>query len=225
MFGFDFLENFNYPYISKNIREFWRRWHISLSTWFRDYVYIPLGGSRGGKWMQVRNTFIIFIVSGFWHGANWTFIVWGALNAMYFLPLLLMKQNRKNLGVVAEGRLLPSLRELLGMSITFFLAVLAWIFFRAENIQHAFIYLKKLIVGMGPSINGAAFLPGIEPPLLFSLLFIFIICEWMMRATVHGGNIYLLIKNRWLRTLMYCVTLSCILWFSQQEQEFIYFQF
>ena len=119
LFGFDLMRNFNFPYFSRDIAEFWRRWHISLSTWFRDYLYIPLGGSRGSRLMIIRNTFIIFIVSGFWHGANWTFIVWGALHAIYFLPLLLTNRNRTYLGVVAEGKILPSVRELLLMMSTF----------------------------------------------------------------------------------------------------------
>ena len=110
LFGIDLLRNFAFPYFSRDIAEFWRRWHISLSTWFRDYLYVPLGGSRGSIWIKVRNTFIIFIVSGFWHGANWTFIAWGFLNALYFLPLLLLKRNRSNLETVAAGRLFPSLR-------------------------------------------------------------------------------------------------------------------
>ena len=104
LFGFNLMQNFAFPYFSRDIAEFWRRWHISLSTWFRDYVYIPLGGSRGGISMKIRNTFIIFIVSGFWHGANWTFIIWGALNAIYFLPLLLLNKNRTNTNVVAENK-------------------------------------------------------------------------------------------------------------------------
>jgi D-alanyl-lipoteichoic acid acyltransferase DltB (MBOAT superfamily) len=104
LFGFNLMQNFAFPYFSRDIAEFWRRWHISLSTWFRDYLYIPLGGSRGGTWMKVRNTFIIFIVSGFWHGANWTFLIWGFLNALYFLPLLLMKKNRAHTNTVAEGK-------------------------------------------------------------------------------------------------------------------------
>ena len=141
LFGFDLMRNFNFPYFSRDIAEFWRRWHISLSTWFRDYLYIPLGGSRGGTWMKVRNTFIIFIVSGFWHGANWTFIIWGALNAIYFLPLLLTKNNRNNLDIAAHGRNLPSIRELSLMLLTFSLTVFAWIFFRADNIGHAISYI------------------------------------------------------------------------------------
>ena len=141
LFGFDLMRNFAFPYFSRDIAEFWRRWHISLSTWFRDYLYIPLGGSTGGTWMKVRNTFIIFIVSGFWHGANWTFIVWGALNALYFLPLLLLNKNRVNTNVVAQGKYPPSIKEFFNMSITFSLTVLAWIFFRAKNIGHAWSYL------------------------------------------------------------------------------------
>ena len=144
LFGFDLMQNFNFPYFSRDIAEFWRRWHISLSTWFRDYLYIPLGGSRGGTWMKVRNTFIIFIVSGFWHGANWTFIVWGALNALYFLPLLLTNNNRKNLETVAQGQLLPSGRETFSILLTFGLTVVAWIFFRAENINHALNYIGEM---------------------------------------------------------------------------------
>ena len=103
LFGFSLMQNFAFPYFSRDTAEFWRRWHISLSTWFRDYLYIPLGGSRGSLALKVRNTFIIFVVSGFWHGANWTFIVWGALNALYFLPLLLARKNRTHFGPVAES--------------------------------------------------------------------------------------------------------------------------
>ena len=145
LFGFDLKQNFATPYFSRDIAEFWRRWHISLSTWFRDYLYIPLGGSRGGTWMKVRNTFIIFLVSGFWHGANWTFIMWGGLNALYFLPLLLLKRNRTNLGVVAEGRVLPSLRELFQMGITFLLTVVAWVFFRSDSLNQAFEIIYSII--------------------------------------------------------------------------------
>lgn len=144
LFGFKLEQNFAFPYFSRDIAEFWRRWHISLSTWFRDYLYIPLGGSRGGKWMRVRNTFVIFIISGFWHGANWTFIVWGALNAVYFLPLLLTENNRSNLDVVAKGKNLPSSKELSLMLLTFGLSVFSWIFFRANDMQHAIEYISEI---------------------------------------------------------------------------------
>ena len=144
LFGFNLKKNFSFPYFSRDIAEFWRRWHISLSTWFRDYLYIPLGGSRGGLFMKIRNTFIIFIVSGFWHGANWTFIVWGALNAVYFLPLLLFNKNRVNTDVVAQGKYLPTIKEFFKIAITFSLTVLAWVFFRAENISHAWSYISEI---------------------------------------------------------------------------------
>ena len=145
LLGFDLMRNFNFPYFSRDIAEFWRRWHISLSTWFRDYLYIPLGGSRGGMWMKVRNTFAIFIISGFWHGANWTFIIWGALNAIYFLPLLLTDNNRNNLETVAQGKLFPTIKELSFMLVTFGLTVFAWIFFRSNNIGHAISFISEIL--------------------------------------------------------------------------------
>ena len=144
LFGFKLMQNFAFPYFSRDIAEFWRRWHISLSTWFRDYLYIPLGGSRGGTLMKIRNTFLIFLVSGFWHGANWTFLVWGALNAFYFLPLLLTKRNRRNMEIVAAGKLLPGIKDLLRILLTFGLTAFAWIFFRAESISHAFMYIQDM---------------------------------------------------------------------------------
>ena len=119
LFGFDLMRNFNFPYFSRDIAEFWRRWHISLSTWFRDYLYVPLGGSRGSTWMKVRNTFIIFIVSGFWHGANWTFIVWGLLNAIYIMPSIIFSTNRSYLDIVAQGRYLPTVKEFFSILLTF----------------------------------------------------------------------------------------------------------
>jgi len=144
LFGFDLMRNFAFPYFSRDIAEFWRRWHISLSTFFRDYLYIPLGGSKGGLWMKIRNTFMIFIVSGFWHGANWTFVVWGALNALYFLPLMITNKHRNNLGILAEGSFLPSLRDFLSILLTFFLTLLAWIFFRAADMNHAISILAEV---------------------------------------------------------------------------------
>ncbi|MBC8488995.1 MAG: MBOAT family protein, partial [Bacteroidetes bacterium] len=128
LFGFNIMRNFAYPYFSRDIAEFWRRWHISLSTWFRDYVYIPLGGSRGNNFNKIRNVIIIFVVSGFWHGADWTFIIWGLLNGLYFLPLLLLKINRNNIGITAENRLLPTFKETFQMLITFFITLIAWVF-------------------------------------------------------------------------------------------------
>lgn len=136
LFGIDLLRNFNFPYFSKDIADFWRRWHISLSNWFRDYLYIPLGGSRGSKWMSLRNTFIIFLVSGFWHGANWTFIVWGLIHALLFLPLLLSNSNRNSLKNEQYGT-----RDLVKIVTTFLLVCLAWVFFRADNVAEAGTYI------------------------------------------------------------------------------------
>ena len=221
LFGFDLKENFATPYFSRDIAEFWRRWHISLSTWFRDYLYIPLGGSRGGTWMKVRNTFAIFLVSGFWHGANWTFIIWGALNAIYFLPLLLTNNNRKNLGVVAEGKLLPSFRELFAMLTTFGLTVFAWIFFRAENISHAFTYVGGIF---SESILN---MPLFFNELLFLCLILFIIIEWFGRNNKFAIQSLYCIKNNYLRNSMYLLLTLLIVfnWFKESESTFIYFQF
>ena len=145
LFGIQLMTNFKTPYFSRDIAEFWRRWHISLSTWFRDYLYIPLGGSRVGKWKSVRNVFIIFLVSGFWHGANWTFIVWGGIHAALFLPLLLRGKNRRYTSdTIGEGRWLPTVREFLGMAWTFSMVCVAWVFFRAESVGEAVDYLGRI---------------------------------------------------------------------------------
>ena len=139
LFGIRLMTNFRTPYFARDIAEFWRRWHISLSTWFRDYLYIPLGGSRVGKWKAVRNTFAIFLVSGFWHGANWTFLAWGLVHALLFLPLLLAGRNRRNTN---EIKGLPTAREFAGMAWTFTAVTVAWVFFRADSLEHALTYLK-----------------------------------------------------------------------------------
>lgn len=219
LFGFDLMQNFRFPYFSRDIAEFWRRWHISLSTWFRDYLYIPLGGSRGGTWVKVRNTFIIFIVSGFWHGANWTFIAWGALNAIYFLPLLLTKKNRNHIDSVAKGKILPSFKELLLILITFVLTVLAWVFFRAENIEHAINYITKIF-----SVSLFT-LPQVRPTSVILLIVIFVITEWFGR---EGQYAIAKLGLKWKRTFryaMYYAIIIAIFWFGGKEQQFIYFQF
>lgn len=145
LFGIQLMTNFKTPYFARDIAEFWRRWHISLSTWFRDYLYIPLGGSRAGKWKSVRNVFVIFLISGFWHGANWTFIAWGGIHACLFLPLLLRGTNRRfATKTIAKNRWLPNVRELLGMAWTFTMVCIAWVFFRAESVGEATAYLSKI---------------------------------------------------------------------------------
>ncbi|MGR7813231.1 MBOAT family O-acyltransferase [Lacinutrix undariae] len=223
LFGFDLKQNFAFPYFSRDIAEFWRRWHISLSTWFRDYLYIPLGGSRGGTWMKVRNTFIIFMVSGFWHGANWTFIAWGTLNAMYFLPLLLLNKNRMNTDVVAKDNKWPSLKELLLMTSTFGLTVFAWIFFRAENMNHALNYISTIF---SKSLFNIPKFSGINNAIIvLILILIFLGIEWSGRRQQYaiektGHN-----WKKIYRYAMYYAIIFAILWYSGKEQQFIYFQF
>lgn len=223
LFGFNLMRNFAYPYFSRDIAEFWRRWHISLSTWFRDYLYIPLGGSRGGKLKSIRNTFIIFIVSGFWHGANWTFIVWGALNAIYFLPLLLTNNNRKNIDIVARDKKFPSLREFIGIVVTFSLTVFAWIFFRAENIGHAFNYISRIL---SPSIFSIPVFSGRMQALVTIILVIFfIVIEWLGRTNHFAIEKLGFYRSKFLRWSFYSLLMVVILLYFGTKQAFIYFQF
>ena len=220
LFGFSLMRNFAFPYFARDIAEFWRRWHISLSTWFRDYLYIPLGGSRGGPGTKVRNTFLIFIVSGFWHGANWTFIIWGAIHAIYFLPLLLMNKNRNHLEIVARKKWLPSIRELFKIGLTFGLTTLAWIFFRANNVRHAVHIFSKIF-----SLSVFTF-PQVSPWwVTVILLFIFIGIEWTGRDQSFALANLGLNWSRPLRHALYYAIILAIFWLGGKEQQFIYFQF
>ncbi len=220
LFGFSLMRNFAFPYFSRDIAEFWRRWHISLSTWFRDYVYIPMGGSRCSTWKQVRNIFIVFVVSGFWHGANWTFLAWGALNAIFFLPLMLLNRNRIHTDTVAESRLFPSPRELLQMGVTFSLTLLAWVFFRAESLPHAFSYLAGIF-------STSLFSPlQVRPSILVvGLCSVLIVVEWLQREKEHALQFHHLPVLRPLRWGYYYGLLFAILRWGGEQQEFIYFQF
>jgi len=220
LFGFNLQQNFAFPYFSRDIAEFWRRWHISLSSWFRDYVYIPLGGSRGGSFTKVRNIFIIFIISGFWHGANWTFIIWGALNAVYFLPLLLTKRNRSNLKTVAEGKLLPSIKELFLMLFTFGLTVFSWIFFRAESVTHAWGFISEIF---SASLFES---PQIKPFTTLGLISLFLVVEWLGREQQYAIETLGLEWKRPFRLAFYYMIAIGIMYFGNfGENQFIYFQF
>jgi alginate O-acetyltransferase complex protein AlgI len=223
LLGIELLRNFAYPYFSRDIAEFWRRWHISLSSWFRDYLYIPLGGSKGGLWRNIRNTFIIFLVSGFWHGANWTFIAWGALNAIYFLPLLLLKRNRSNLDMVAQGKIFPSPGEAIGMLITFALTVFAWIFFRAETVSDAISYIGRIISPTLLSIPGVISTETI--PLMVCLV-LFISMEWLQRDKKHALQIDGVFPYRFIRWNIY-IALTFLIYYIGNfgHHAFIYFQF
>lgn len=220
LFGIELLRNFSFPYFSRDIAEFWRRWHISLTTWFRDYIYIPLGGSRGGKWSSVRNTFIIFLISGFWHGANWTFIVWGAFHALLFMPLLLAGKNRQNRNNVAEGRLLPTPKELFQILSTFTLVVIGWIFFRAESMTIAVNYLMNMFNSSLFTIP--PYMAGLSKTLVCIVLMI--IVEWIGREKAFALEMEN-IKVTAVRWIIYMAIITIILEFGASSQSFIYFQF
>lgn len=224
LFGIELLRNFAFPYFSRDIAEFWRRWHISLSSWFKDYLYIPLGGSKGGTWIKIRNTLIIFIVSGFWHGANWTFIFWGILNALYIIPSIIFNTNRNNLDIVAKGKYLPTIREFFAIIFTFSLTVFAWIFFRAEDVTHAFSYISEIF---SDSIYTLPNFPGRRKAVLVVFLTgIFIVIEWLGREQLYAFKIISNIRLLSFRLILYYAVILSILFFGNfNENQFIYFQF
>jgi len=223
LFGIELVKNFDFPYFSRDIAEFWRRWHISLNSWFRDYIYIPLGGSRGGVTTKIRNTFAIFLVSGLWHGANWTFIVWGALNAAYFLPLLLGKKHRSNMDVVAQGRLLPSIGELARMGATMFLTAIAWIVFRSANLHDAWTALSALF---SPTLLSLPTISGLKGALIATALSVILFgIEWLGRENAYGIQKFLINRPKVFRISFYYALVFAIFWFSGKSQQFIYFQF
>ncbi len=220
LFGIRLMRNFACPYFARDIAEFWRRWHISLTTWFRDYLYIPLGGSRCCAWRRVRNTFAIFLVSGLWHGANWTFVAWGAFHAALFLPLLLGGANRRHLDIVAQGRALPSLRELREMLGTFLLALLGWTLFRARSMGEACRWFRDMA---DPRTFGA--LPDLpnEAPVAAAAIGVLLAVEWLNRR--EGFGCARLPGNTALRWGVYLVLLWLAVFYTPGSQTFIYFQF
>jgi len=222
LFGIDLLRNFAFPYFSRDIAEFWRRWHISLSSWFRDYLYIPLGGSQGGMWMSIRNTLIIFLVSGFWHGANWTFIIWGLLNALYIMPSIIFKTNRNNLDIVAHGHYLPTVKEFFQMMLTFSLAVFAWIFFRSTSVEQAMNYVADMF-------SWSLFAMPTKMPSnnnTFVMLAFFLLIEWLGREQPFALAKIGLKWKRPIRWAFYYGLIIIILYcVDSKEQQFIYFQF
>jgi len=217
LFGIELLRNFSFPYFSRDIAEFWRRWHISLTTWFRDYLYIPLGGSKGSVWIKIRNTFIVFLISGFWHGANWTFLAWGVLNAFYFLPLLLLNRNRNNLDTIETN--LPSAKQFLNIIITFSLTTFAWIFFRANTISDALGFIDRIF-------SSSLFsMPEAIPFLVIALIFFLLIIEWLGRKDQYGIQSFLIKWPRFVRWSFYYVLIFLIHKYFDTGQSFIYFQF
>jgi D-alanyl-lipoteichoic acid acyltransferase DltB (MBOAT superfamily) len=227
LFGFELLSNFRFPYFSRDIAEFWRRWHISLSSWFRDYLYIPLGGSKQGRPRAIRNTFMIFLVSGFWHGASWNFIVWGGIHACGFLPLLILNRNRKHLDdIVASKRKLPNFKELLQIVTTFAFVTFAWIFFRADKISTAIGYLKQIVFSI--LINPQQFLQLPGSKMAFLYIIPLVIGDWCLRHNERSYNIKI---KPLLQGVIYTIITLIVLIFllnnyiTNANKSFIYFQF
>ncbi|WP_445381930.1 MBOAT family O-acyltransferase [Robiginitalea sp. IMCC43444] len=223
LFGIELMSNFKFPYFSRNISEFWHRWHISLSTWFRDYLYIPLGGSRQGQLSSLRNIFIIFLVSGFWHGANWTFIIWGGIHAALYIPVFLMGKNRVYVGAhLGQGSWKTNIREILQVGLTFLLVTLAWTYFRAENLGAANEYLWQLFTQF--NIEYYSHPQGYRMLDYFVLLGVFITYEYRIRKDERSPIPF---EKRAVRLLVYTLlVLGLLLFFdSGTDRSFIYFQF
>jgi alginate O-acetyltransferase complex protein AlgI len=220
LFGFELLSNFKFPYFSRDIAEFWRRWHISLSSWFRDYLYIPLGGSRKGKSIAVKNTFIVFLVSGFWHGASWNFIAWGGIHACGFMPLLLTNKNRKHIdAVVANDRKLPTLREALQMTLTFAFVSFAWVFFRIRSIGGGLGFFKQILVSSIRHPGQYAEIPaGFQ---VFYFIVPFMLMEWHFRR-----NERMLVFSHPLSYKIFYILIGVLVFlYFGKKQSFLYFQF
>lgn len=225
LFGIRLKRNFHFPYFSRDIAEFWRRWHISLNTWFRDYIYIPLGGSRCSKIKIIRNTMIVFMLSGLWHGADWTFVVWGTFHGLLFLPLILAGSNRKHLDNVSE-KFLPSLKSILQMSVTFILVMTGWIIFRAVDIEQAASYIAKCYTGNPGFTWDTSPLRGDTIMVCVTLMFIVIFqgIDWTQRTKSYGLQI-VEGRNIAFRWCSYAILILLIVLFAANQQQFIYFQF
>ncbi len=229
LFGFNLMRNFNFPYFSRSIPEFWRRWHISLTTWFTDYIYIPLGGSRCARWKVIRNIFLVWGVSGLWHGANWTFVCWGLFHATMLAIYYLLGINTKQKKVVAYGKKIPSFKEILQIGLTFVLAVIGWVIFRAETMSDAVLYLSSMAdVSIIDVHNSAPYLKGLNLTRLSVLLMLLVVAEWIQRSKQHalqfvdGGY---MMRHGLLRTTLYLVIMMIIVCLQGTKSEFIYFQF
>ena len=216
LLGFELMSNFKFPYFSRNIGEFWRRWHISLSTWFRDYLYIPLGGSQEGKWKSIRNIFIIFLVSGFWHGANWTFIFWGLFHSILFLPTFMFNKNRNyTSSIIAANTLLPSLKEFISVGTTFLLVTIGWVFFRSESIGDSFSYLTSMI----SNIN---IVTHLSPKINFYIL-VLVLVDWTQRFDER--NLFVTFPKLIFKIFVIICVFLILINFKKESQQFIYFDF
>ena len=227
LFGFELLSNFRFPYFSRDISEFWRRWHISLSSWFRDYLYIPMGGSKAGKLKTIRNVFIIFLVSGFWHGANWTFIVWGFIHACCFLPLLLMNRNRRHTSdVVASERTLPTFTEIWQIVATFSVVTIAWIFFRSSSLRRAGGYMLRIVTDAIENPRQFLSLPPNAGLVIFCVLTLLLIDWWLRHDERKIRVSRYSIVNWFVYTIMSLLIFNAFLgYLIVKPGSFIYFQF
>ena len=224
LFGIRLQSNFNYPYLSKSIPEFWRRWHISLMTWFRDYIYFPLGGSRCSLWKVIRNTFIVFGVSGLWHGANWTFVCWGLYHGCLIVLYKLLHINTKDKDILAAGRWLPNIKDVCRVVVTFLLAVIGWVIFRAENISQAWDFVSRMILTAFDDFHPR--LGSLSTAILVVLL---MVVEYLQRDKVHALQFSTkgLFQYGTARWMVYLAMTAAIFYyaFNNVGQEFIYFQF
>lgn len=222
LFGFSLMRNFAYPFFSRNIGEFWQRWHISLSTWFRDYIFIPLGGSKVSKAIRIRNIIVTFVLSGFWHGANWTFIIWGLLNGLYYLPQIVSKGKGKYSEIVAINKKFPTIKEFFQMVSTFSLVVFAFIFFRSDSISRFYDFITN--IGINFKLNPQILLTWLQSTSLISIVLLIFI-EWIQRKKQHVLQIETL--HRYSRWTIYIISMVIFVYLGQfnSNQQFIYFQF
>ncbi|MBL7700554.1 MAG: MBOAT family protein [Chitinophagaceae bacterium] len=220
LLGFELLRNFNYPYFARDIAEFWRRWHISLTSWFKDYVYIPLGGNRGAKSKTIRNTIIVFLLSGLWHGANWTFVLWALFHAVLFVPLVIMGAKRKHAEPIRT--MLPHLMDAVNILITFVLVTIGWIIFRAESASQAWLYFKDIVA---PRSTTSILASHPEAYATAWFIIILLLVEWVQKQRLHGLNFVPSRVPQIFRFVLYTAIIIFLVWFGGKPEEFIYFQF
>lgn len=223
LFGFNLNVNFRCPYFSRNIGEFWRRWHISLSTWFRDYIYIPLGGSRINRRTTIANLCIVFLLSALWHGANWTFIIWGLIHVVMFIVLVLTKTNRKYLNDISLKNYDNSVLTIIRILTTFFSVTLAWVFFRSENVIGAIDYLRIIFSSSFFEVPKIPFAASV--PALCIFITVLFLLEWRARRDEHALEKLGLNWKPVYRWCIYYALIVVIFYFRGTQQQFIYFQF
>ena len=216
LLGFTLRDNFNYPYLAKNIADFWRRWHISFSSWLRDYIYFPLGGSKKGLLLQIRNLFIVFVISGLWHGANWTFIIYGSIHAALYIMYVLYKKWEKNNPYKLPSRL-AVVSDLAAIAVTFMILTLARVYFRSPSVGEANDYL-------GLIFSGSLFEKPAVSRLFVLLLLLFVFLEYLQRDKRHLLDI-VSIRSKGIRYTIYLLVVFMTIYYAGEAQSFVYFKF